>query len=348
VRAPLLCALLALCLVALSVAPARAASGRIVVVAESTADPALSSVLVRIQGELVAEGFDVVIDSATADRPPESLADAAERNDALAVIGLSYDEPAREVELRVVDRLTNKTLVRRAPFGGAEDSQAAEVLAVRAVDLLRASLLELLAPPRVTPPPLAPALQPQRARAASFAERALPSDSRHAVSVELGAGVLTSLTGVGPAILPVARAQHRVFERFALRVGVAGLGSKPRVDAAQASAQVAQDFAEVGLVLNLLSTHGLRLTGSLAGGLLYTLVEGQAEAPYRARRSALWSALLDGGIGLDLRVSSRFDLCFETHALLADPYPTVRFIQEERARSGLPSLFETVTLAGWP
>jgi hypothetical protein len=166
--------------------------------------------------------------------------------------------------------------------------------------------------------------------------------------VELGAGVLTSLAGVGPAILPVARVQRTLYEPFGLRLGVAGLGSEPRVDAGRASAHVAQDLAEIGLVLNLLSTRRLRLTGSVAGGLLHTSVEGQAEGPYRARRSALWSALLDAGIGLDLRVSSLFDLRFETHVLLADPYPAVRFIQEERARSGSPSLFETITLAVWP
>jgi hypothetical protein len=296
----------------------------------------------------VAEGFDVVLDTVRGDQPSLDLAAAAERSDALAAIGLSYDADAQEVELRVVDRLTSKVLVRRAPLGGAQDSHAAEVLAVRAVDLLRASLLELLTRPRIAPRPLAPALQSQRTQAAKFARSALPSDARHGFALELGAGMLASVSGVGPAVLPVVRAQHRLFEPLSLRIGVAGLGSEPRVRTTRASARVGQDLGELGLVLTIWSRRGIGLTSSLAGGLLYTSVEGQAEWPYRARRGAVWSAMLDAGVGLDLRLGSRFDLRFETHALLAEPYPVVRFMQDERAHSGLPSLLQTLTFAGWP
>lgn len=340
--------LLALCLFALWAAPARAASGRIAVVAVTPNNHAVALALLRIQGELVAEGFDVVLDSVPGDQPTLDLAAAAERSDALAAIGLRYDADAQEVELRIVDRLTSKVLVRRAPLRGTQDSHAAEVLAVRAVDLLRASLLELLSRPRVAPPPLAPALQSQRARAANFARRALPSDARHGFSLELGAGLLASVSGVGPAVLPVVRAQHRLFAPLSLRIGAAGLGSEPRVRATQASARVGQDLGELGLVLTMGSWPRVSLTSSLAAGLLYTSVEGQAEWPYRARRGALWSAMLDAGVGLDLLLGSHFDLRLETHAILADPYPVVRFMQDERAHSGLPSLLQTLTFAGWP
>jgi hypothetical protein len=340
-------ALLALFLVALWTVPLAAASGRVAIVNDAAENPALAEALIRIRGELAAEGFDVVLWERAQGEAPLTLAAVAERADALAAIGLTYDADEGEVVLRVVDRLTSKTLVRRAPLAGDNGSGAAEVLAVRAVDLLRASLLELLTTPRAVPATVAPALETQQAQASSFARRALPSEPSRDFCAEAGMGMLTSLSGIGPAFMPVARVQHVLVRPLRLRLGVAGLGTEPRVTSTRASARVSQDTAELELLVTAWSGRDLSLSGSIGGGLLHTGVDGQAEWPYRARQSGLWSALLDLGAGLGLTLSSRFDLIFETHALVAEPHPVVRFIAEERARSGFPSLFETLTVAGW-
>jgi hypothetical protein len=338
--------LLAFCQIVLWAGFAFAGSGRVAVVAKASDKSALAAALLRIQGELVAEGFEVVIEKPTAPETGEGLAAVAERADALAAIGLSYDADTREVELTVVDRLTHKTLVRRAPLGVDEGSDA-EVLAVRAVDLLRASLLELLAPPRAALPPPAPALRKQQQQARTFARRALPSEPRHETSVELGAGLLMNPSGIGPAILPLARVERRLSERLALRLDLAGLGSKPLIEDSHASARVSQEFAELCLLVGLWSTRTLRLDAALAAGALHTSAEGKADLPYRAQKSSLWSAIFDAGLGLDVALSSRLGLRFESHALIAEPYPVVRFGQQEYAHGGVPSLFETATLRGW-
>jgi hypothetical protein len=221
------------------------------------------------------------------------------------------------------------------------------VLAVRAVDLLRASLLELLAPPRAAPAKVARDLAEQQAQASRFAQRALPNESSQTFCVEAGAGMLTSLAGIGPALVPVARARRVLITPVSLRFSVAGLGSEPRVTTPRASARVSQALSEFDLLATIWSTSELRLSGSLGGGVLRTSVEGQAEWPYQPRQDTLWSALGDAGAGLDLRLSARFDLIFETHVLFAQPQPVVRFINDELARGGLPSLLETLTLSGW-
>jgi hypothetical protein len=42
----------------------------------------------------------------------------------------------------------------------------------------------------------------------------------------------------------------------------------------------------------------------------------------------------------------RVELGVEVHALLAEPYPIVRFFQTEVARAGRPSMLASVTLLG--
>ena len=50
-------------------------------------------------------------------------------------------------ELWVIDRVTGKTVVRRVNAAAGDPARAAEILAVRAVELLRASFLELAITP---------------------------------------------------------------------------------------------------------------------------------------------------------------------------------------------------------
>jgi hypothetical protein len=343
---PSLTGFLALCQVLLWAGLACAESGRVAVVASASDEPVFASALLRIQGELIAEGFDVVIEERTSSETRQDLASAAQRAGALAAIGLRYEPETLEVELTVVDRLTEKMLVRRAPLGASEGSNA-EVLAVRAVDLLRASLLELLAPPRAPLPPPPPALRKQQVQAQRFARSALPSEPRRETCVDLGVGLLLSPSGIGPAIVPILRVQRRLFEPLALRLEVAALGSKPIVNGSHASVRVGQEFAELGLLVSLWSTQALRFNGAVAGGVLHTTAEGQSDWPYRAQKSSLWSALFDLGLGVDVHLTSWLGLRFESHALLANPYPVVRFEQREYAHSGAPSLLETAAVTGW-
>jgi hypothetical protein len=91
--------------------PAWAGSGRVALVRSATTDSTVAEALHRMRGELAAEGFDVVdVDSPT--DPAPSPGESNGQDIPLATIDLSVDEGTHVVELRVVDRLTNKTVVR--------------------------------------------------------------------------------------------------------------------------------------------------------------------------------------------------------------------------------------------
>jgi len=118
-------------------ASAKASSGRVSLVRSDSADPTIAEALHRIRGELVADGFDV----SDVDALPDPVPGAAVEAGALAAIQLSVDRGTHVAELRVVDHLTNKIVIRRTLVEESTTDHAAELLAVRAVELLRASML---------------------------------------------------------------------------------------------------------------------------------------------------------------------------------------------------------------
>jgi hypothetical protein len=102
---------------------------------------------VHVLAELEALGFHGVIlapDAATASRV--SLENAARSAGAIAAIRAVPSE--RGVEVWIADRVTGKTVLRELASDGRQDRDAS--LALRVVELLRASLLEITLP---KPPP---------------------------------------------------------------------------------------------------------------------------------------------------------------------------------------------------
>lgn len=105
--------------------------------------PAAAEALVRLRGELMAAGFSVQVADVPASSNLRAAVDrAAARARADAVIAILGDPARQSAELRIVDRATGKTVARQVPVP-AESSRAAEILSIRALELLRASLLEV-------------------------------------------------------------------------------------------------------------------------------------------------------------------------------------------------------------
>jgi hypothetical protein len=98
----------------------------------------------RVAAELEALGFRaVIVDAASTPTSRASLEASARSAGAMAAIRAVPSE--RGVEVWIADRVTGKTVLRQvSPEGGAPDPDAA--LAIRAVELLRASLLEVTLP----------------------------------------------------------------------------------------------------------------------------------------------------------------------------------------------------------
>jgi hypothetical protein len=329
---------------------ALAENARVALLRPSASTPAVTEAMTRIRGELVADGFDVIVVDSSAGLDSVPSGAAGQDTGALATIELVVDAEGHAAELRVMDRLTNKTVIRRTTIEAPEASKFARVLAVRAVELLRASLLELLIQAHPRPAVAAPpAVVAVTGRASQWAASALDLEDESTWGVDAGTAVLVGFEGIGPALLGVIRIRRRIVRPFEVRATIAGLGTEPRVQAAQGRASVSQEVGLLEVEAGMLSRAWLHPVVSLGAGLLYMAVEGQpiAASPYLGERSSTWAFAADVGTGLELRLSDRFHLSLEGHAFVMHPYPVIRFLGDGVARTSEPSLLGTLTAVGW-
>jgi hypothetical protein len=300
--------------------------------------------LVRMHGELVSAGFDVQIAATTAGADPRaSLEQTASGSNVDAVVAILGDATPGPVEVWVIDRVTGKSVVRRIP-NQPESDRAAEILAIRAIELLRASLLEVAMAGGREPPIVA---KPPPAEVTRFVDRALDSRKNSRWAIEVGGSAVASFDGVGPALLPIVRLDMALGSHVLMRATAAGLGTRSRVEALSGSADVAAQFGLIEAGIRLRPRERLQPLFFLGAGVRYTSAEGRASWPNQGLTAGRWSLLADAGTGIRLSLHSRFEIAMEVHAQLAQPYPTIHFSNFQAATAGRPDLLPSLTLIGW-
>ena len=301
--------------------------------------------LVRMHGELVSAGFDVQITASTAGADPRaSLEQTANGNNVDAVVALLGDSTPGSVEVWVIDRVTGKSVVRRVP-SQPESDRAAEILAIRAIELLRASLLEV-AMAGGREPPIVP--KPPPVEVTRFVDRALDSRKNSRWAIEVGGSGVASFDGVGPALLPMVRLNLALGSYVLLRATAAGLGTRARVQASSGWADLAEQFGLIEAGVRLRPRQRLQPFFSLGAGAQHTSAEGRPSSIYyQGQTAGRWAFLADAGAGLHLSLVHHFAVALEVHAQLAQPYPVVRFLGAQAATSGRPDLLPSLTLIAW-
>jgi hypothetical protein len=301
---------------------ARAEPALVVLVRPPAQSVLVNEAIMRIRGELVADGFQVLVVDAKADAEPSAVLSGAEgQTKAAATLGLFLRADAKVAEVWVVDRLTRKTVMRRIEMTAPAERAAPEVLARRSVELLRASLLEMLVEAQGEP---APASSP-RASASRWVKRSFePQPSRW--GVEAGALVLGGSGRLGRAVMPVGRLRAVFGQRFSLRVSLAGLGSRPAIESDVAKATVSQELYLAELVGEIAPESWIRPFASLGAGSYHIRVEGSASAPYAGLSGDRFVFAADTGAGVALTITPAFALALEGHLTLVTPYPVIRFL----------------------
>ncbi len=318
---------------------------KVILVRPPAAPPSVTEALVRLRGELIAAGFDaeVIELSLGADvRASLERASPASTATATALVAVIASADPGSAELWVIDRVTGKTVVRRVNAGAADASRMAEVLSVRAVELLRASFLELAIatrPSAEAPAPTAPAVE-------RWAIQTL-EEPDWTWAVEAGGGTADAIGGVWNAILSVARLEHAFGRRLCARVTFEGIGTDARVDTPNGYADVSQTVLLAEALVRFRRGRRIEPLITLGAGTLRLAADGHEAAPYQGESGVRWAAAGDVGVGVRLPLlRRRFEIGIEAHALLAQPYPTVRFFDTEVTHAGRPSLIGSVTLLG--
>jgi hypothetical protein len=309
----------------------------------------VAEVLHSLRGELLSVGLDVTMTDRPATRGLAGadsrawLEQVAAERGASAVIDIVGDDALIAVDVWVV----------KAPAGRFEVTRVAlepnaknppERIAIRAVDALRASLLEIDLAARGRRAE-ASANPPMATLAKARADE--PTSRRERFGLELGAAALMSLDGVGPAVLPILRVDWAARSWLVMQAGVAGLGSRPTVTTTVGNARIAQQYGILGGCFRFRSDRRLWPLFALAAGVLHTSVEGQPGLGAEAHTVDQWSFLLDGSLGAALRLYRRYYLTVAAHVQTAEPYVAIHFVDAVVATSGRPNLVLTLTVGAW-
>ena len=175
---------------------AAAAASRVLVVRPRDPDPTLLEAVTRLEAELRGAGFEVVAIPASAGADARAEVEAAQPGiRPIATLTVRASERGAGCDVWIADHLSDKTVVRRIDVRDGDASQAASTLAIRAVELLHASLLELeipasSGPPRDVPADVARWIQRPAPPAPRVVPLALPA-------CEAAGAVLGSFTGFG-------------------------------------------------------------------------------------------------------------------------------------------------------
>jgi hypothetical protein len=318
-------------------------SGRVALLDSPESSPLVRNCLTRIREELASGGFEVsVIDPGPRTDPVSIVAVMQAQQEAVAAIALLGDPERPGAELWILDRIGAVAEVRRLPVPAEDVDHLPEVLAIRTMELLNASALKALVeavrarrelPPRVADGPKA---------------RPEPPEPRHSVGLEAGISMLASVGGPGPAALPLARVRGRLSDRLFVRLTLAGLGTRPRIETPIGSASVVQSLGLAELVLALRPGASWRPSFSLGAGALHVQSDGEGVWPYAGQRQTRWVAASDAGVGLVASIDARFSFAFEIHALVAVPHPKLRFYDVESATLAFPAVLASFTMVAWP
>ena len=329
---------------------AQAASAATVVVVRPPSPSAeATETLTLLHGELASVGLeDTTIErpaagsSAATDLRPWLEQLAAERG-AIAVIDIFGDDGVSAVDVWV-RKAPGRFEVTRVSIDPDTTNSSAR-LAIRALEALRASLLEVDLATRYrrverrVKPPAAQGPLPPKPRE--------PARDRDHVGLEIGAAVLMSPGGVGPSVLPTVRVDWAVRPRLLVEAAFGALGSRPSVTTPAGTASVAREYLVLGGCYRLWADQPWWPFFSIAAGALHTSVNGQAGLDMSTHVVDQWSVLMDAGLGATMRVYRSYHLSLSGHVQLAQPYVAIHFGEPVTATTGRPNLLLTLAVGAW-
>jgi hypothetical protein len=315
--------------------PSRAFAQRVLLLEPPPGDRAMEEAFNRLRAELSLQDFEVQVQVGDARKlSPDELEEAAQRADAFAAIALNRRGGSADADVSIVDRVTGKISLRRLAISAGPDSP--RILAVRAVDLLRASLREL--PPDERPPPdvvgVSAAPAPRELRAFTKQGRFWVSAAAAALS---GAHDVTN--GYGPSLA----FWLRVTSRLQLGAFLGGPLVGARYRSSNGDAVVRQELGQLRAMFNVLEPGRFELGPVLGAGVYHLQAQGDVQAPYSSQSATLWSFAGSGGVEARLGLSEALWLTGSAQALLLTPRPVVA-VDNASAELGQPLLLAAVGL----
>ncbi len=276
--------------------------------------PADGATVMQLEAELQLLGFEVVrVEPPQGSSVEELLAVARELGVAAAI---RVDARAGALELSVVDRVTGKTSIRTVTVADASDADAARIAAVRAIDLLRASLRELEEERPLPEAEVAPSPVVRRT--------VRPAAPRFGLAI--APMIAGAMGGLGPTAHVTLAFEAMPHRRFGLGVrGVAPIAGA-RVSAPEGSARAHVGWIAIGPRVRLRAPDRTVLPSlGLAVGPAFVGMRGEPKAPYVGRRDLVVAALVELDAALAIAVHPRLRIWIDASLDVAVPRAGIRF-----------------------
>jgi hypothetical protein len=287
-------------------------------------DATLSEAFNRLRAELRLQDFEVtVLEPSGENMTPEQLEQEAQAAGAFAGISLTARAGGARADVCIVDRITGKTTQRRLAI--TDRSQAARVLAVRAVDLLRSSLREL--PPGELPP--ADVVGAERKPEAPEI-RAWSAPPRPLWQLRAAGAVLDGPARLGPALGGSIVLSYLPVRRLSTALVLTGPLVGARYTARNGVASVRQELGVARASWNLLPEGRFRLGPLLGAGVYHLQAQSEVASPLRSRSAGVFSFVGTAGIDAELELAPALSIGATLNALLLTPRPIVAIDDAER------------------
>ena len=296
---------------------------RILVFASAADAPALA----RLRAELAIVGFDLRLGEAISWPPSrDQMDELAQRESAVAALALIPQRGRGGTEIWVVDRVTGKTVVRVFEPTVPSNRDELDLLAVSAVETLRATLLEITLPQQAEVEVVAP-----------LAVRELVAPGRDRFRARVASGVGWSPGGLGFS-WQVAIGVTRSLRSWC-RIGLEGLLplTSANISGPEGNTDIRLWLAGPLIELSLTEPAArgdIRFAGGVWGVLMQ--MSGAAAAPYTGTKENVETLAPHLDLTAGWRLTRRVTIDARLSTAIATPAITVRFSGRDAATWGRP------------
>ncbi len=301
----------------------------------------------RLAAELRAAGFAVDERPASGADDARRLVEDAEAGGLFATVLLRRSADEATTDIWVTDHVTHKTVVRRVAARGAGDA-ADRALALRVVELMRASLVEGLVLPPPVPDPAAGRAPRPPADVVAWTQAVMRTPPAAAPApVDLSVGIAGVFGGpdLGVAVAPALRVSWRPWTTGSLSLLGVGPAFGARAVGREGTATLRQELALLEGAFEPALRGALRPYVAAGGGAYHLDATGYAAAPFTSGHDEAWAALLAAGAGARLRLAGSAWLVLDARELVALPRPVVTFAGHDVAVAMRPGTLAALSLA---
>jgi hypothetical protein len=248
----------------------------------------------------------------------------------------------------VSDRIRQKIVIQDAVVHETDRGRGSEILAVRAVELLKANLAAFWTLTPAPPPEPVPVTAPEPVRdlPSRGDAKATRAPFASGLGAGLGAGVVDSFDTLGPAWSYDVAVSYGWPQGFSLRASLVGVGSQATLSTTNGSANVTQELVVLEAVKTWWPRSPLVPFVTVGGGAAHFHIEGVGDAPYQGHTSDVWSLVSTVGIGLGIPVVRTLSILVQARGCAPWSPAVVQIAGAEVGRVGAPSLLADAGLFG--